>query len=155
MTKLEIAQEIKSTEAKLDELKKMAENAENAENAEKRSIMDKIKSFDDACQSPHLTKEDLWFIPYQDQMPANSLNYEKWKVIAKALNEGHVFTMNPSEKRWYPWFDVSSGFVFFNTNYDDSHADAASASSLCFKTEELVVYFCEQFIEVCKGVIML
>jgi hypothetical protein len=113
-----------------------------------QNVMEVIKTFDQACNSKHVTKEDLWFMPLKDQMPKSSYAMEQIRIISKALNEGVILTLN--DTRWYPWFRVSSGFVFDDTSCDASSAYTASASALCFKSSKLAEYAGKQFIEIYK-----
>jgi hypothetical protein len=76
-------------------------------------ITDRIKTYADACaelgESP-MDDDELKEMGFTD----DEINYRKIKTITKALNEDKVIDWNnPNQKKWVPWFDLSSsGFVF-------------------------------------------
>ncbi len=72
--------------------------------------------------------------------------------IAKVYREGAVLKM--SDARHYPWYDVSSGFVFRSAGYGDANAITTSASRLAFKNREHVLDMVKKFRDVEKGFIM-
>jgi hypothetical protein len=149
INKEEALKRMSAIEAEQKELRKIIEECDKPKN-----IMDVIKTYEDARKSKYVTKEDLWFESVQGQMPKNSLAFEKAKVISKALNEGHVFKMDGSQNRYYPYFSLSSGFVFDITGCAASDAYASSASALCFLSRELALYAGKQFEEVYRDLII-
>ena len=108
-----------------------------------KDVTDAFKTFDDCCKSPYMTQRDLVFLDFQEKLQRDELAFFRKKVIAKALNEGYRF--KSIDKRWYVWYDVSSGFVFHTTTYDDSFANTSSASRLCFKKKELAEHYVKYF----------
>lgn len=111
-------------------------------------ITERIKTFEDACEELGIKPGDV----FNSQDDFDDIARKKLKVIAKALNEGWFPDWdNSSERKWYPWFNLSSsgfGFVVSVYVYTDSLANCGSR--LCFKTEELSNYFGRQFIELHK-----
>lgn len=115
-------------------------------------ITDRIKTYEDACNelgevAPlEITLKELGFTD-------DEINYRKIKTITKALNEGWIPDWtNGNEKKWQPYFRLSSGaFVFYVTRYYYSFAVAGSGSRLCFKSDELATYAGKQFAEIYKG----
>ena len=109
-------------------------------------ITDRIKTYEDACNELgiaaqlEVTLQELGFTP-------DEINLRKIKTITEALNEGwKPDWTNADQYKYYPWFKMSSGaFVFHDTSYAYSNANAGSASRLCFKSPELAKYAGEQF----------
>ena len=134
----ELKKRLSVIESEAQSIRKIIEDNDNPKN-----IMDVIKTFQDACDSPHVTKEELAFLSVQDSLCPHIVALCKITVISKALNEGKILTLK--DDRYYPYFDVSSGFVFRFTYYGDSFAHTSSASRLCFKTEKLAAYAGTQF----------
>lgn len=92
------------------------------------------------------TWEDVISITSPSQETLNLINYEgneeslifardfiKLSLIAKAYNQGWM--PKKGELRWFPYFWVSSGFVFSVSYFDNAGASVASAARLCFKNE--------------------
>lgn len=112
-------------------------------------VTDRIKTYEDACRelgfdpNDELSDDEM----YQFGFTKDEIALRRIKVITKALNEGwQPDWNNANQKKWYPWFRMSSGgFVFDDAGYDNSSARAGYASRLCFKTEELARYAGEQF----------
>ena len=118
-------------------------------------ITDRIKTYEDACaeigEMPIDEKAMLSFGFTQDE-----IDYRKIKTITKALNEGwNVDWKDSDQKKWIPWFAMSSaGFVFRNAGYDCSYAYAGYGSRLCFKSSELAEYAGTQFTELYSAFII-
>ena len=112
------------------------------------NIMDRIKSYEDAClelgETP-LDESNFKLLSFTD----DEITYRKIKTITRALNEGWKPDMlNADQYKWYPWFKVSAGgFVFDDAGYDSSGAGAGNASRLCFKSDELATYAGKQFLQ--------
>lgn len=115
----------------------------------------RIKTFADAITE--LGRPEL---PDFSELPKDLRDYFKAQyeaiVITEALNEGWKPDWNDSSQRkWFPWFRMSSGgFVFGGTYYAYSVATAGSASRLCFPTEELAEYAGRQFTDVYSRIIL-
>jgi len=111
-----------------------------------KDITDRVKTYEDACaelDEEPLNESDLKSLGFTD----DEIVYRKIKTITKALNEGWVSDWNNgNQKKWYPWFEMSSGgFVFDDAFCAYSAANAGDASRLCFKSRELAKYAGEQF----------
>jgi hypothetical protein len=118
---------------------------------EVKSIMERVKTFEDACHEVKLDPKSA--LPYEnpeteDEEYMNAIM--QLRIISRALNEGKRLTLK--DARWFPYYYVSSGFVFHDTRYGGSAASTASASALCFKTSELAEYAGKQFIDIYKVV---
>ncbi len=111
-----------------------------------KTIMDKVKSFEDACK---LLKLNPKHIPVVDMLPelhqkAIVANY-KLIIIIQALNEGwQPDWSNSNEYKYYPWFYMSS-FGFSDSGYGRWHTAAIVGSRLCLKNETLARYTGKKF----------
>jgi len=95
-------------------------------------ITDRIKTYEDACAELGIQPIDeakMKQVGFTD----DEITYRKIKTITQALNKGWKCDWNDSDQRkWYPWFKMSSGgFVFSDTSFDYSYAFAGYASHLC------------------------
>lgn len=73
-------------------------------------------------------------------------------MVAKAINKGWEPDWNNSNQyKWWPYFDLSSGFGFSYSDYGYGGTDtSASGSRLCFESEDKSEYAATQFIEIYK-----
>lgn len=139
----------KKTDVKIGALEKQLKASENKANKlridiqkikdanKPKSIMDLVKNFNDACKLKKVKPESV----YNSKVDApDEIAYKKLKFAINVLNEGHKFTMKPDENRYYPYYNISSGFVFDGTVFGHSGAATGSASRLCLKTRELAEY---------------
>lgn len=104
-------------------------------------ITDKVKSFKDACKvlGMDAVLPDVSVIPKEDQKAI--IDYYKVIIIARALNGDWTADWeDSSQKKWYPWFKMKSGFGLSDTAYDFTRTGAHVGSRLCFKTEKLALY---------------
>lgn len=106
----------------------------------KQNIKDRVKSYEDACN-------ELGEQPITDfgNDTKDEIAYKKLKTIAKALNEGWVANYRDgSQRKWFPWFYVSSsGFTFGATYFECSYPYAGHAARLCLKDSGLAEYMGE------------
>lgn len=114
-------------------------------------ITTRVQTYEDACSvtgEPPVDEAKLKKAGLTD----DEIAYRKIKTIAKALNEGWVPDWsNSNQKKWFPWFDLSSGgFVFDATYCANSCAAAGNASRLCLKSDELATYAGKQFLHLYK-----
>lgn len=116
-------------------------------NAIKGTIIDRIKTFEDACNEMGINPDELTSsFDTRDERA-----YKKLKVIIKVINEGWEPNWNDSkEYKWFPWFKWSSGsgFAFSDSYFDFAYSITCVGSRLCFPSEELANYFGKQFIEI-------
>lgn len=88
-------------------------------------------------------------------LTTDEIAYKKLKVITKVLNDGWEADWRDSEQRkYFPWFKTSSGFVFGTTTYYYSIARAGCASRLCFRDRETAEYAGRTFPELYKQFII-
>lgn len=102
-----------------------------------------IRTFEDACE--HLGVD----VPVFESLTTDVIAYLKLKIIIKAVNEGWVPDWNnKAQKKWSPWFVLSSGFGFAHSIYRYDLTGANVGSRLCFESEEKSTYVAKQFLEI-------
>lgn len=113
------------------------------------SIIDRIKTFEDALKEadPEVISDCAIF-------PTDTVDvvaYKKLKLIIAVINEGVILDWkNFNQRKWIPYFDMSSGFGFGGSDcgYDFTYADVGSR--LCFATREKSDYTATQFLDIYK-----
>jgi len=109
-----------------------------------QKITDRIKTFEDACAEIGPFPSSI----FNEFDTSDETAYKKLKIVIKALNEGWVPDWNDTnQKKWYPWFSLTSGFGFSGSLYFCTITCAGVGSRLCFKNEELATYAGTQFID--------
>lgn len=144
-TKISLEQQLAEAEkaAKVQEnkVKLIREKIQKKAEANKpKSIMDIVNSFNDVLKIAKPTKGELAIINYSGKSKrlAVARDFMILSMIAEVLNEGKILTLK--DDRHYPYFAVSSGFVFHCTDYVDTFADASSASRLALKSGPLAIH---------------
>lgn len=114
-----------------------------------KSVQDRIKSYEDACNEIGLDPEDLPEVENcEPEDRASIIAFYKLTIIARALNEGWTPNWQDSyELKYYPWFKVANHtrFVYAGTYSTSTTAIADIGSRLCCKSDELATYFGMQF----------
>lgn len=120
------------------------------------SAIDKIKSFEDACQA--LGIDSVKALPYttpegSEQIAINA--FAKTIIIAKALNEGWTPNWDDSSQRkYYPWFwmelEAAGGSGFSYGDFNDAYSGSRVGARLVFKSRELAEYAGKHFLETYK-----
>lgn len=142
----------KSLEQQLAEAEKLAKQQENKvklirekiqkelEANKPKSIMDIVTTFNDVLKIAKPTKEELAIIKYSGKSKrlAVARDFMILSIIAEVLNEGKIPKLK--SERYYPYFDVSSGFVFNDTLYDATTARTSSASRLSLISRPLAIH---------------
>lgn len=106
-----------------------------------------IKTFEDACEELQIDPANVFFVGDTDDERA----YKKLKIVVRAINQGWVPNWNnTNERKWWPYFNLSSGFGFSDSDCDYGHTFTAVGSRLCFESEEKSNYCATQFIELYK-----
>jgi len=106
-----------------------------------------IKSFNDACQA--IGTNELEFNELFANLPEDTIAYEKLKIISKAINQGWTPDWdNNNQKKWYPYFNLSSGFGFSGTHYSYGNSDTYVGSRLCFESSEKAKYAGNEFVQI-------
>lgn len=116
-------------------------------------ITDRVSGYQDILNISGVRASDddvriVGFTPEENNVLKNVI--KKMRIV-KVYNGGHVFKRG--ERRYYPYYDVSSGFVFCNTNFFDSFANTASAPRLAFKDDILCRDYAKKFNDVEQGII--
>ena len=102
-------------------------------------VYEKIKTFEDALKGSDVIVE---FNNDSD----DEIAYKKLKVIVSAINNGWKPDWNNSdERKWFPVFNLSSGFGFDGSSYIFTHTLAGVGSRLCTDTSDKAKYIANQF----------
>lgn len=136
---------------KLEVLKQNAIKAFKNANAEGKKILSNLfgedvfsskientKTFEEVCDFMAVNPNDI--IPYKN--PVNSFQkginaFAKLTFIADAFNgEWKADWSNTNQKKWYPYFDMSSGFRFCDTDFNSDDTGTDVGSRLCFRDDE-------------------
>ena len=113
----------------------------------KGTIIDKIKTFEDACLiagvNPVLFNKHCLDCYYPEHIIAEL----KLELIIAVINEGWKPNWNDSkEYKYYPYFNMTGGFAFVGTASYFARTATHVGSRLCFKTEKDAKYTAKQFI---------
>lgn len=152
MDTLQVTREnaLKAYNSANSELKTVLQNLLGEEVFKPKNIMDRVRSFEDACEVLGISSDYDLDIP--DECGTASVAHYKLMIIAKALNEGWKPNWkNSNEYKYYPWFDFSSGSGLSFHVYVLDHSDSLVGSRLCFKSRELAEYAGKQFIDLYTG----
>lgn len=106
-----------------------------------------IKTFEDACAEIGIAPGKV-FSKYDTP---DEVAYKKLKIIAKAINNEWVPNWDDTDQRkWFPWFRLSSGFGFSHSACACDYSVTIVGSRLCFETKEQSDYAANQFTEIYK-----
>lgn len=117
------------------------------------NIMERIKSYEDACEYFGLNPREQ--LPYRDtkifrQEAANA--FVQLDIIAESLRERVLLDWtDSSQKKWFPVFtnySSGSGFRFLASYFDWSYTLACGGARLCLDTKEKSDYFGTQFLSI-------
>lgn len=148
-----------------------------------KDIMERVKTFKDACRELGLDSEDLEQKWGDNNLMPDEIAYQKLRIICATLNEGWVPQFTEDEWRYYPWFwlytqeeindmdeDEKTNRRLMSTgDYQTGYAGLASAysvnapsntntnfgSRLCLKSDTLAVYCGKQFINIWADYILI
>jgi hypothetical protein len=113
-----------------------------------QKITDRVKTWEDACNVIGVDPDEIYTGEADADDKARSA-FDKLMVIVKALNEGwKPDWTDEDEYKWYPWFDLSEGFAYYDVFYD--YTASYVGSRLCFKSRELAEYAAKQFLSLYK-----
>lgn len=141
---------LKAYEEASDKFKKLLEDLIGKEFFQ-RNIMDRVKTFEDACsiEEPSANMKILLDYNGVDQEMLAAQAFAKLSHIRKVLNEGWVPDWtNSSEYKYYPWFKHEAGFGLSYGVYAYTNSSTNVGSRLCFKSSELAIYAGKQFSEI-------
>jgi len=106
---------------------------------------EEIKTFEDACAKLDI---DPLLVSNESDTPDEAA-YKKLKLIVKAINAGwEPDWNNTGQRKYWPWFRLSSGFGCSDSTYYYGHAITGVGSRLCFESEEKSTYAANQFIDI-------
>lgn len=148
-----------------------------------KDIMERVKTFKDACRELGLDSEDLEQKWGDNNLMPDEIAYQKLRIICATLNEGWVPQFTEDEWRYYPWFwlytqeeindmdedektnrrlmstgDYQTGYAGLACAYS-AYAPSAThtyiGSRLCLKSDTLAVYCGKQFINIWADYILI
>ncbi len=106
-----------------------------------------IKTLDDVVEA----LPEPYLIVFNNTDSPDEIAYKKLKAVVKAINQAwEPDWNNTNQRKWWPYFILSSGFGFSYSYYDYGGTNAAVGSRLCFETEEKANYAGTQFLELYK-----
>ena len=124
--------------------------SEFGEDSFKQKEYESIKTFEDACKKFNVHPDDV----FTDSDTPDEIAYKKLKLIIKAINNGWTPVWNDSnQEKWWPWFNLSSGFGFSHSHYFYVNACTTVGSRLCFESKEKSDYTANQFINLYKDLL--
>lgn len=144
--------EIKITVNGDESKKELGEKVIKAMQKATMTAMERIKTFEDACEDQG--REPEYVLPYEpdttDPEEINENAYVKLKTIIKSLNEGWSPDFSDSNQyKYYPWFRSNgSGLGLSFGDYDYAASGSPVGSRLYLKSRELAEYAGKQFIEI-------
>ncbi len=107
-----------------------------------------IKTMEDVYEVLEVHPSDV----YHDNDSSDVVAYKKLTLIVKAINQGWEPDWdNTNERKWWPWFRLSSGFGFGYSDYYCTSTGTSVGSRLCFQSEEKSDHAAKQFIDVYKA----
>jgi hypothetical protein len=113
----------------------------------RKKDFNEIKTFEDACKELDVNPQAVYF----GNNTSDEIAYKKLKIVTEALNQGWTPDWsNTNQKKWYPYFVLSSGFGFSGTNYVYGYSNTTVGSRLCFESEVKARYAGNQFLQLYK-----
>lgn len=111
----------------------------------RENTFEDIKTFNDACKQLDMIPGSVT----NSELTLDEEAYMKLKVIVKAINNGWVPDWNNSDQpKYWPYFNLSSGFGFSRALYGYVITAAGVGSRLCFETREKCEYAAKQFLSI-------
>jgi hypothetical protein len=108
----------------------------------KKRDFNSIKTFEDACNELDINCNSVIY----SNDSSDEIAYKKLKIIVKAINQGWVPNWDDSDQRkWFPYFNLSSGFGFSVSGYYFGRTVTTVGSRLCFESEGKATYAGKQF----------
>lgn len=116
----------------------------------KEESFEGIKTFELACEALNVDPKNVYSVI---ELP-DEIAYKKLKVIVKAVNQGWTPDWNnTNQRKWWPWFNLSSGFGFAGSVCDCTGTIAYVGSRLCFESEEKSDFVANQFIDIYRDLL--
>jgi len=103
-----------------------------------KRFFDDFKTYRDLCIAAGTTEEEFEKKWDPRVFDPSTISFERLKICTKAYNQDWPFdTFNTEQRKWFPWFKVSSsGLGFGGTDCDYVFSHATVGSRLCFKDQE-------------------
>lgn len=115
--------------------------------SQKKKSFDEILTFEEACEVLDIDPDSA----ISDTDTTDEAAYKKLKVVSKAINqEWTPDWSNTNQKKWFPYFNLSSGFGFSGTDYNYVYTHAAVGSRLCFESEAKAKHAGTEFLQLYK-----
>lgn len=113
----------------------------------RKKNFNEIKTFEDACKELDINPQAV----YYGNDTTDEIAYKKLKIVIRAINQGWIPDWdNIDQRKWWPYFNLSSGFGFSHTHYYYDGTNTDVGSRLCFETQEKAAYAGQQFIDLYK-----
>lgn len=123
--------------------------------ANTQSIMERVKTFEDACDVHGLDEVKLDIVGI-DNHSKSIQAYAKLSIISEVLNEGwKPDWSNTNEYKYVPWFEHKSGLGLSYDDCDGWYSSTDVGSRLCFKSRELAEYAGKQFEDIYRDYLTL
>lgn len=111
----------------------------------KKKTFEDIKTFEDACEESFINPTEV----FGENDTPDEVAYMKLKVIIAAINQGWTPDWdNTDQRKWWPYFKLSSGFGFSHSDFIYVFTIASVGSRLCFESEEKSTYAAKHFIDI-------
>lgn len=114
----------------------------------KLSIMDRVKTLEDALELVDVSDEMMLFVTtlYSDPHLKAASEQAKMEIIIEALNEGwEPDWSNSNETKYYPWLEFRPGVGWAFDDFIGRRTVADCGSRLAYRTRELAEYGAKQF----------
>jgi hypothetical protein len=110
-----------------------------------------LKTFDDCCRQLGTAERDFDIKWNKLEVEADTIAYEKLKIVVRAINpEGWCPNWDDDNQKWWPYFNLSSGFGFWASTYFCDRTHSPVGSRLCFSSRERADYAGTQFVDIYK-----
>jgi len=103
-----------------------------------------IKSYNDACEYLEVSDEDKIYNTDSKYIKGLKKLVHVYKAINKLNNWTPDFT-DSNQKKWYPYFKVSSGIACSHTRYDYDFTYSTVGVRLCTYSENVAIYIGKTF----------
>jgi hypothetical protein len=110
-----------------------------------------IKSMDDVYRVLEVDPSTIFNSNDSD----DEIAYKQAKLFIKAINPINWIPdwSDLNQKKWRPWFNLSSGFSFSHTYYYYDLTNAYGGSRLCFESEERCIHAAKYFLDIYEKLI--
>jgi len=117
-------------------------------------ITDRVKTVEDACKELGEYDAEVRTLRQLESITSLSksvIDSQKLVVVIKALNEGWYPDWDKDDYKYYPYFTMRGGQVFFGVDYWHRRRALVPAPSL-LKSDKLVRYITSQFLDLYRSV---